>query len=254
MKDKKPGNAEDSSEWKGEIRFWVIVLAVFGLFYISGYHTSVIGKVQQVFLSSGVIQPAIPSDLDDLPSASREFYFTDKNARMQSLHDYEGSVIFMNIWATWCPPCVAEMPSIASLYDKFRDDPRVTFLLISMDENFDDALSFMKDRNLDLPVYHYRNRAPDAYDSSVIPTTYVITPDGKLAIEKRGMAKYDGREFINFMRTVVLRYENRSDNRLIRYPLSISAWLAKLPKKSVTPSNSLMNPCLSSFSTNVANC
>jgi thiol-disulfide isomerase/thioredoxin len=190
---------EKPFSWKREIRFWVIVFAVFGLLYVTGLHTTVIGKVQQVFLTSGVIQPSIPENLDDLPVASRDFYFVDRESRMKSLHDYEGSVIFMNIWATWCPPCIAEMPSIASLYDEFKDHPDVKFLLISMDENFDDAVSFMSNRNYDLPIYHFRNRAQGTYESSVIPTTYVITPDGRIAIEKRGMAKYDGRRFIEFL-------------------------------------------------------
>lgn len=190
---------EKSFSWKREIRFWAIVLVVFGLLYATGLHTTVIGKVQQVFLSSGVIQPAIPDNLEDLPGVSRDFYFVDRESRMTSLHDFEGSVIFMNIWATWCPPCIAEMPSIASLYEEFRDNPDVKFLLVSMDENFDDAVAFMDNREYDLPIYHFRNKAAGIFESSVIPTTYVITPDGRLAIEKKGMAKYDGRRFIEFI-------------------------------------------------------
>jgi thiol-disulfide isomerase/thioredoxin len=188
--------------WKREIRFWAIILAAFGVLYVSGLHTTVIGKVQQLFLSSGVIQPTIPDNFDDLPVASREFYFVDRDARMKSLHDFEDSVIFMNIWATWCPPCIAEMPSIASLYEEFRDNPDVTFLLISMDEDFNTAVAFMDDRDYDLPIYHFRNKASGVYESSVIPTTYVITPDGRLAIEKQGMAKYDGQRFIDFIHEI----------------------------------------------------
>ncbi|TVQ01620.1 MAG: TlpA family protein disulfide reductase, partial [Balneolaceae bacterium] len=65
--------------------------------------------------------------------------------------------------------------------------------------DFEKALQFMERRGFDMPVYHYRSRSLLAYESTVIPTTYVITKDGRLALEKRGLARYDTREFKDFM-------------------------------------------------------
>jgi hypothetical protein len=57
----------------------------------------------------------------------------------------------------------------------------------------------MEKREYDLPIYHYRTKAPGTYQSTVIPTTYVISADGKLAMEKPGLAKYDTEEFKEFL-------------------------------------------------------
>jgi len=187
------------TNWQREILFWGIFLLIASGLYFSGYHTNVIGKVQQVFLSTGIIKPDLPENLDNLPAASREYYFVDQENRMRSLHDFKGQAVFLNVWATWCPPCIAEMPSIAALYEEFSDNPDVAFLLVSVDEDFETAREFMQSRNMELPIYHFRNRSPDAFNSSVIPTTYVLTPDGRLAVKKEGMARYDTDEFKEFL-------------------------------------------------------
>jgi thiol-disulfide isomerase/thioredoxin len=194
MSDKK------QKSLKRNVIEWGAIIGVILLLYITGWHTEVMGTLQRGLLATGLIKPDIPELTANLPDASREFYFADKNGRVQSLAEFEGNVVFMNVWATWCPPCIAEMPSIQSLYDEVGSLDNVSFLLVSLDEDFERALDFMKRRNFSLPVYHFRSRAPGAYESTAIPTTYVITGDGKLALEKQGLAKYDTPEFIAFLR------------------------------------------------------
>lgn len=179
---------------------WGLLLAIVATLYITGLHTQVIGTLQRGLLATGIIQPTIPEANAALPKASREFYFTDVNSNMSSLKEFDGKVVFMNIWATWCPPCIAEMPSIHSLSKSLEDEPDIEFVLVSMDEDFDKAKAFMEKRGFDLPIYHYRTKAPGTYESTAIPTTYVITKDGRLAMEKRGLAKYDTNSFEEFMR------------------------------------------------------
>jgi len=178
---------------------WGVILAVILLLYVTGWHTQLLGTLQRGLLATGLIKPSVPELTQDFPVASMDFYFADKNGTVQSLEEYRGDVIFINVWATWCPPCIAEMPSIQSLYNNMQGVDNVTFLLISMDEEFSRAEEFMARRNFDLPIYHYRSRSIEAYPSSVIPTTYVISPDGRLALEKRGLAKYDTPEFEQFL-------------------------------------------------------
>ena len=179
---------------------WGVFIGIFVLLYATGWHTQVIGTMQRGMLATGLITPNIPCELEEFEDVSREYYFADEDARVQSLARYEGDVIFMNVWATWCPPCIAEMPSIYSLYNKFDEEDNVTFLLVSVDEDFEKAKEFMAARDFSVPIYHFRTRAPGTYESSAIPTTYVITPDGKLAFKKEGLAKYDTPEFEQFLR------------------------------------------------------
>jgi len=181
---------------------WGVILGVIGLLYITGLHTQVLGTMQRGLLATGLIKPNIPAETENLPEASREFYFADVNGSVSSLNEFEGKAVFMNIWATWCPPCIAEMPSIQALYDDVKDNPNIAFVLVSMDEDFEKAKDFMEKREYDLPIYHYRTKAPGTYQSTVIPTTYVISADGKLALEKRGLAKYDSEEFKDFLQSL----------------------------------------------------
>lgn len=196
-------NKKNKKEGKSSVRRtfieWGIIFGVIGLLYITGWHTQVLGTMQRGLLATGLIKPDIPAETENLPEASLEFYFSDRSSSVSSLKEFEGKVVFLNIWATWCPPCIAEMPSIQALYEDMKDNPNVAFVLVSMDEDFEKAKTFMEKREYDLPIYHYRTKAPGTYQSTVIPTTYVISADGKLALEKRGLAKYDTDEFKDFL-------------------------------------------------------
>ena len=179
---------------------WGLIIGLIAFLYLTGLHTQVIGTMQRGLLATGLIKPDIPSVTDSFPNANMEFYFSDETGSLRSLGNYEGEVIFMNIWATWCPPCIAEMPSIHKLYNQFNENDNVRFLLVSMDDDFEKAKAFMSNRNFNMPVYHFRGKAPETYQSQVIPTTYIISGDGKLVMEKKGLAKYDTPEFEQFLR------------------------------------------------------
>jgi thiol-disulfide isomerase/thioredoxin len=194
------GSGKISKSRKRSLIEWGVILSVIGLLYVTGLHTQVIGTLQRGLLATGLITPPVPSLTESYPEASREFYFADESGRVTSLVEFEGQVVFMNIWATWCPPCIAEMPSIHNLYRELGDRDDVVFVLVSMDEEFDRAINFMDRRGFDMPIYHFRSREPGTYESEVIPTTYVISKDGRLMMEKQGLAKYDTPDFKQFMR------------------------------------------------------
>lgn len=197
---KENEKASKAKKWNRSLIEWGVILGVFGILYMTGLHTPVIGTLQKGLLATGLIKPSIPSVTDTFPDANREFYMADEGGNVISLQQFDGEVVFMNIWATWCPPCIAEMPSINKLYKKFGENDNVSFVLVSMDEDFEKAKEFMDRRDFDMPIYHFRSKASGTYDSSVIPTSYVISADGKLMMEKRGLAKYDTPEFEQFLR------------------------------------------------------
>lgn len=205
MEQKESAKEQKSKSRKRSFIEWGVIIGVVLFLYITGLHTQVLGTFQRVVLATGLIKPDIPELTAEFPEASTQFYFADRDGMVRSLAEYRGDVVFMNIWATWCPPCIAEMPSIQNLYNSVADLDNVSFLLVSMDEEFDRALNFMERRNLDMPVYHFRNRAPGVYNSGLLPTTYVISADGRLMLEKRGLAKYDTPEFEQFLRELADR-------------------------------------------------
>jgi len=191
---------EKAKKRKRSLIEWGAIIGVIAFLYFTGLHTTVIGTLQKGLLATGLINPDIPSVTDTFPDANRDFYMADEDGQVISLAHFEGEVVFMNIWATWCPPCIAEMPSINKLYQQFGESDNVKFVLVSMDDEFDKAKQFMEKRGFDMPIYHYRTKVPGTYESNVIPTTYVISGDGKLMMEKQGLAKYDTPEFEQFLR------------------------------------------------------
>ena len=199
MSDTKADQKSKSKSWKRSLIEWGVFITILATLYLTGYHTQVIGTAQRGLLATGLITPSYEIDEESMRDAGTEFYFADESFETKSIALYQGKVVFLNIWASWCPPCIAEMPSIASLYEQVKDDEDIEFILVSMDEDFENAKAFMDSRDLEMPIYHYRGRDREIYSSDLIPTTYVITPDGRIAMEKQGMAKYDSPEFVEFL-------------------------------------------------------
>jgi len=111
---------------------------------------------------------------------------------------FEGKVVFLNFWATWCPPCIAEMPDIQRLYEDVDSD-NIAFVLISSDDSFQKAKDFVKRKEFNFPIYQLASPLPQVYDYRAIPTTYVISPEGKIVVSKSGMAKYNTKKFKKFL-------------------------------------------------------
>lgn len=109
-----------------------------------------------------------------------------------SLEAYKGKIIFINFWATWCPPCIAEMPSIQKLYADYQD--KMVFLFVTTD-SFEKANAFMIKENLTLPVYQSLSNPPLEMESSTIPATYLIDQSGNVIVAKIGTANWNSDSF-----------------------------------------------------------
>lgn len=93
------------------------------------------------------------------------------------LSDYRGKKVFLNFWATWCPPCKAEMPHMQSFYEGKPEN--VEILAVNLEESASKAKDFADQYRLDFPVLLDRSGAvAEVYDIYTIPTTYVLNEDG----------------------------------------------------------------------------
>lgn len=105
-----------------------------------------------------------------------------------NMKTFKDKVIVVNFWATWCPPCVAEMPSFQDLYNDYGD--RVVFLFVANDKP-DRVFRFMEKKELSLPVYFQVSKVPHQMDSNSLPTTYVIDRRGTIVASKVGAADWN---------------------------------------------------------------
>lgn len=130
-----------------------------------------------------------------LPRLVEEDYqmsFMDMEGNNVSLSDLKGEVILLNFWATWCPPCRAEMPSLQKLYDSYGE--KIVMILVT-GENLSEVDQFIKDFNYDLPIYLQRSQATPSFQVGSIPTTYLIAKDGRIVSSKTGAANWNSEAF-----------------------------------------------------------
>ncbi|RWZ88571.1 MAG: TlpA family protein disulfide reductase [Hydrotalea sp. AMD] len=134
--------------------------------------------------------PAVNSNASALP------IFNIKNAagNVINIKDaFKGKKVLVNLWATWCPPCRAEMPSLQTLYSS-TDSSKVAFVFLSMDDDFSKAIQFMKDKRYTMPVYYPAQELPALFNVEGIPTTFIFDADGKIIHQQTGMGDYNSPE------------------------------------------------------------
>ncbi|NJL15434.1 MAG: TlpA family protein disulfide reductase [Microscillaceae bacterium] len=129
--------------WK-EIREWGLLLAFLGLLFATGAHT----YLQRAFLYTGWFNPK-PTPETQMPPASYDLLLQDTAGNLFSLGEFKNKVVFLNFWATWCPPCVAEMPGIQAAYEQTHSE-KVAFVMISLDENPARAEKYLQKKRLHL--------------------------------------------------------------------------------------------------------
>jgi thiol-disulfide isomerase/thioredoxin len=183
---------------KRELLEWGILLGIPAILYLGGWHTEVLGRMQQAVLFTGIMKPDTEVLEQDYSPADYELSLATLDNQALHLSELKGKVIFMNFWATWCPPCIAEMPNIHSLYKKVAGND-IEFIMINLDEDPKKARRFLSKKDYSFPVYRLNSPLPQAYYSQSIPATFVISPEGKIVSMKQGMADYDNKEFREFL-------------------------------------------------------
>jgi thiol-disulfide isomerase/thioredoxin len=180
---------EKRSIWQkaGDILFWVLII----LFLIPGPRKAIMTTVNRATLQAKAPRmidedkQKMLTDLDynwTLAWAENEpFYFTN----------FRDEVIFINFWATWCPPCVAEMSEIEELYKKYGN--RVAFMLVTS-EKPEVVNAFMEKNQYQMPVFYLAGiQAPEALSFNGYPTTFIISRDGHVVTKKTGAANWNSK-------------------------------------------------------------
>ena len=123
------------------------------------------------------------------------------NGEVVTLAQFKDTPVFINIWATWCHPCLLELPSIQRLSDSLKGEP-VAFLLIT-DEPEGVVRNFLSSRQLSVPVYLQRGKEPKVFQSIGLPATFVLSRDGAAVFRHLGAANWDSDPCREFLRQLM---------------------------------------------------
>ncbi|MCB2406995.1 TlpA family protein disulfide reductase [Hymenobacter lucidus] len=181
--------------------FQWLPFALLAVVMLTDLRTPVLGTLQRGLLATGLWQadaPMLPAPAPVVATTNAAYPHSlpllTLEGKSVNLSALKGKVVFVNLWASWCPPCVAEMPGIHALYKKL-DPAKVAFVMISLDENPAKARTLLKRRGYTFPVYFPAGPLPAPFDSNSIPSTVILGPDGQVAARHDGMADYDTPEF-----------------------------------------------------------
>ena len=186
--------------WKKEIKSWGIMLSVVAFLYFTGLLPVVIGGIQSVLLSTGLIKPKleIPADMTDKQFDYRGKFQTFDGDQI-NLESYRGKTVFINLWASWCGPCRAEMPHISELYKSVQNEPDLEFLMIGIDNDIKKSAGFLEGKSWTFPTVHASYGLNQSLQSQSIPTTLVVNPEGKIVFYQEGMSNFNTDEFRDFL-------------------------------------------------------
>jgi thiol-disulfide isomerase/thioredoxin len=179
---------ETRSKWQkaGDIFFWLLLI----LLIIPGPRKVISTSMNKVILNvknPGIEKEENQQQLNDLDynwtlarSANEPFNFSDLQEK----------VVFLNFWATWCPPCIAELPEIQRAYEKYGD--QVAFVLVANQEP-SVVEAFMDKHGYKLPIFYLGAKTPEAFNHRALPTTFILLKDGRIVSKKTGAANWDSK-------------------------------------------------------------
>lgn len=179
------------------IRSWMIIITAFSL---AACGTTVkngnTGKAEIETITAeevAVVETPPNSDIS----------FQGEDGKTVSLNALKGKVVFINFWATWCPPCIHEMPSINELKQSFNENDNIVFLMVDVDNKMEKSSAFMQENNYDLPVYVPASEIPSNYLGGAIPTTVILDKRGEMVGRMEGGRDYSDPQLVSAINELV---------------------------------------------------
>lgn len=173
-----------------------------GPFYLNLLRVVLIGfciltvscSVQEIPKSRDISGPAVKGQL------APQFHVKDRNGQMHSLNDFRGKVVLVNFWATWCPPCIEEMPSMDNLQKKL-DEEKFAVIAISVDDSWDPVDAYIKSSNLDLNIYSdFEGKVAKLYGTHKVPETYILSKEGTVVRKIMGVIDWTSPQIVSFLK------------------------------------------------------
>lgn len=166
-----------------------------------GYYKTIAIKYVQEIMEKPELSVPDPEEMEvtTIDFESNMLLFQDLEGNEFSLRNFENKVLFINYWATWCNPCLAEMPSMAELYNQYKENDNIVFLYLSK-EDADTIIDYIpKDDSLgQLPIYKVVTD-DDLFSTRGIPTTFIVNRNGEIVIKDVGSAVWNDQSVVDYL-------------------------------------------------------
>jgi thiol-disulfide isomerase/thioredoxin len=180
------------------ITILVIVALFAGMYFLT---RKMVGDLEKSAATLPAPEFPAPDKLTLYGQADRDWTVRSLDGKNAKLADFEGKVVFLNFWATWCAPCVVELPNIQKLQASLKNDP-VVFLLVTNEEE-ETVRNFIKKKSLQLPIYLQRGPQPAVFKTTGVPATFILAPDGVIVFKRVGSAGWDDPSTATFLRALL---------------------------------------------------
>ena len=166
-----------------------------------GYYKTIAIKYVQEIMDKPELSAPDPEEMEvtTIDFESNMLLFNDLEGNEFSLRNFENKLLFINYWATWCNPCLAEMPNMAELYNQYKENDNIVFLYLSK-EDADTIIDYIpKDDSLgQLPIYKIVTD-DDLFSTRGIPTTFIVNRNGEIVIKDVGSAVWNDQSVIDYL-------------------------------------------------------
>lgn len=142
-----------------------------------------------------LVPPESPSGSLQFLSAAPELPIFDRSGRKTDLSQEKGGLLIVHFWATWCPPCVEELPALSGFWEKYRTRGDIQLFAISVDKDWKTIENFVKKNPSSIPLFHDPNAATaHRFGSTQYPETYVVNKSGRVLFRVQGPVSWSDPE------------------------------------------------------------
>ena len=132
-----------------------------------------------------------------------EFTVQDRGGQVHRLSDFRGKVVLINFWATWCPPCIEEMPSIESLRKEI-DESQLKIMALSVDDSWEPIDTFLEKYPYGFGIYaDFQEKIAKLYGTHMVPETYIVDKQGVILCKVTGDRDWMEPATIAFLKSLI---------------------------------------------------
>ena len=164
----------------------ILIFAFIGTFLIfSGCSSNILYETIRERISGGPHEETGGDAVPDAAGYENDFTLIDLDGKEISISDFAGKTVVLNFWATWCPPCKAEIPDFIEVYDDYRDKG-VQFIGVS-NEDMPTLTQFVQEYGINYPILVDNAGIGGYWGVRAIPTTFILGRDGTVLFKNVGM-------------------------------------------------------------------